>query len=1385
MTRLQIYLWGSFRVEINGEIALGFESDKVRALLAYLTIEGDRPHSRSQLVGLLWSELPEKKARTNLSQALSNLRGVIGDRTADPSYLLINRQSIQWNPASDSWVDVNAFTELFNQNKNHQHDPLSECQVCIERLQQTVSQGRGDFLEGFSIQDSGEFGHWQTLIREHLHRERVSALKDLVNYYQDNDAYETALQFAWQLLDLDPWREETHQDIMRFLALTGQRGAALAQYERCCQILEEAFQVEPSIETKELLVQIRNGVIGFKDFKPITPPPTKYPLPAFLLKHEPPKRLMDVFVDRESALDALNSALSQAMQSKGQVVWVSGGAGRGKSALLHEFSRKSSENFPDMLVAMGSCNAFSGVGDPYLPFREILKMLTGEVETPWSTGAISHVQACHLWDSFIEVAQILIANTPFLIDTLISSELLLARIKTVVKNEPQWMAQLQRLQQQEYNQPTDLQQIAFLEQYTSFIQAVAGRFPLLLILDDLQWVDAASSSLLFHLGRKIRDLPIVVVCAYRPEEVGYKREGQPHPLESVLREFEYRYGVSCIDLDQVTQKENRSFSDSLLSTQANRFDDSFLEAFFNRAQGYPLFSVELLRTMQQRGEIEEDHAGRWIPIPSLEWSQLPARVEAVIAARLDRLKEVQRKLLRVASVEGERFTAQVIARVLNIPDIEVLHSLSQVIISQHRLAIESGNRQINSQLVTQYKFAHVMFQTYLYNTLGKGESQLLHGAVAQALENIYQGDLDEILPQLVFHYSTAKQIQPAVKFALRAGEKAQLAFGYEEALSYFRRANAWLDEGSFTTDINLKMKASKGLGLIYYAMGELVNAEIYLRKAIDHTQKPKPTTLEFGILFFRLAESLFWQGKYNDLTKVCKQRITELNTETDSLEKLLLEGLIGLSHYATTGDVQKYRDYAYKAFQNLPRLPITNEITAVYSHIFEILTLDGKVAAAYALLEEQENRAKANHNLKMLARAIWNRGILDCLSGDLSTAIDNLEQAQAQLQQIGDALHEGLGLHWYAEALLASGKLQQSEEILMRLLDLSTGRELNYLRAYANLNLGRLSLAQGNTNQAYEYFQKADKISKALQHSERVWGIYLCARAFEEAGKLTQAQQHYQEAARLTIPDSFFIPQHLLPLILYGLEKVSDKSAFKVFVDHLQQRVFMPRNSLKSHWYLEPTQINLHRKPCCHEIFDETIAADWNWVNPKSDCYFHLDNGLKMFAANGRDLWYINQSAPRLLQVISPKLREIGAAETVCVPIDANKPAIGGLVLWKDQKNYLLFDRGYCGGHEVNFRGHLGGQDFFIGRGSLSVKDSGRVYLRLEWKRGVVRALCSVDGEIWFKTGNENFPIDAKTQIGLYANGNIERSVYKGEFPDGAGIKFEEFQLSVSESKRC
>ena len=126
MTRLQVRLFGPFEVSVDDEPASGFDSDKVRALLAYLVVEADRPHRRQKLVGLLWPDFPERAARTNLRSALSNLRQVIGDRAADPPCLFISRQTIQFNAATDAWIDVASFAAL---HKGHEGQPPSVAQL--------------------------------------------------------------------------------------------------------------------------------------------------------------------------------------------------------------------------------------------------------------------------------------------------------------------------------------------------------------------------------------------------------------------------------------------------------------------------------------------------------------------------------------------------------------------------------------------------------------------------------------------------------------------------------------------------------------------------------------------------------------------------------------------------------------------------------------------------------------------------------------------------------------------------------------------------------------------------------------------------------------------------------------------------------------------------------------------------------------------------------------------------------------------------------------------------------------------------------------------------------------------------------------------------------
>src|SRR5690606_2735607 len=149
------------------------------------------------------------------------------------------------------------------------------------------------------------------------------------------------------------------------------------------------------------------------------------------------------------------------------------------------------------------------------------------------------------------------------------------------------------------------------------------------------------------------------------------------------------------------------------------------EKLFEHTKGYPLFTIELLRYLQERGNLIRDPEGHWIETIDLEPDDLPVRIEAVISQRLNRLDPALYELLRVAAVEGEVFCAQVAAQILRLDERAVLQALSKLE-QDHRLVREHSETEVGDRYLNHYQFSHIVFQHYLYRQLSQGERRLLH-----------------------------------------------------------------------------------------------------------------------------------------------------------------------------------------------------------------------------------------------------------------------------------------------------------------------------------------------------------------------------------------------------------------------------------------------------------------------------------------------------------------------------------------------------------------------------------------------------------------------------------------------------------------------------------
>jgi WD40 repeat protein/DNA-binding SARP family transcriptional activator len=309
---------------MDGEEVSGFDSDKVRALLAYLAVECDRPVRREKLAGLLWPDFAESSARTNLRQALANLRRVLRDQETEPPFLLPTRQTIQFNTHSHHTIDIHNFTVLARSEQRR--SPL------VEDLDQAVALYQGEFMQGFSLPDAAPFEAWTLVTRESLQRQILRALHRLAGFYEAQSAYEQALRFAYRQVTIDPYQEAAHQQILRLLAQSGQRNEALSHYEDYRQILKTELGVAPLDQTQAMCEQLQAGEL---------------PGPAaatVIFRREPrdvgdtPYRGLSAFREEDSPFffgrEEFTARLAEAVQSRTLVSVIVGPSGSGKSSTV-------------------------------------------------------------------------------------------------------------------------------------------------------------------------------------------------------------------------------------------------------------------------------------------------------------------------------------------------------------------------------------------------------------------------------------------------------------------------------------------------------------------------------------------------------------------------------------------------------------------------------------------------------------------------------------------------------------------------------------------------------------------------------------------------------------------------------------------------------------------------------------------------------------------------------------------------------------------------------------------------------------------------------------------------------------------------------------------
>jgi DNA-binding SARP family transcriptional activator/predicted ATPase len=309
---LSLHFLGTFNATLDGEAIIESRAKRIEALLIYLALEADRAHRRETLVGLLFPDMPDEKARNNLRQTLTRLRRAIHDKDSASPFLLVTREATQFNINSDHFLDVATLKNLLDGCELHSGQRDGHCPDCMRQAAEGVKLARGPLLEGFFLDNSPAFDEWLLIQRESTQQTMLEALQQLADYYESRGEYNTAFQYARRQLEFEPWREESHQQLMRLMAYQGQRNAAMQQYKKLADLLREELGVEPLPKTRDLLARISTTV----ENRPNRLPP-RNPL----------------FIGRESELAKINQFL---VDKDRRLLTLAGIGGSGKTALAIE-----------------------------------------------------------------------------------------------------------------------------------------------------------------------------------------------------------------------------------------------------------------------------------------------------------------------------------------------------------------------------------------------------------------------------------------------------------------------------------------------------------------------------------------------------------------------------------------------------------------------------------------------------------------------------------------------------------------------------------------------------------------------------------------------------------------------------------------------------------------------------------------------------------------------------------------------------------------------------------------------------------------------------------------------------------------------------------------
>jgi DNA-binding SARP family transcriptional activator len=998
---MEIRLLGALEVLDDAGSVISLPGAKRRALLAILALRPGQTVSGDRLIEELWGSEAGESARNSLQVLVSKLRRSLPEDAVATRPLGYALEI----PAGS--VDIVRFRQLSAEGRRAlaAGDPGG----AVAPLRQALGMWRGEALADFV---------YEVFARDEiaqLTEERWAVFEDRVEADLACGRHADLVPELEAAVRASPLRERVRCQLMLALYRSGRQADALRQYQAARMALGEELGLEPGPELRSLEAKILAHSPSLSAATTASTPPkdataeSAPPVPASA--HGPPAASL---VGREEQLAQLRAALDRAEAGARSVVLVSGESGIGKTELVREATRGRA------LLAWGTCVDDAAVGGLW----------------PWSRAIEQLTRALG-----VELSRRLAGADAELLATIAHS-----------------------FGRKRVRSGTARDQLVLLDAICRWLEAVASRAPVVVVLDDLQWADGSTLSLLDLAARSPQPAALCVIGCYRPGELGEPARAQLPRLATAVQHID----LEGLDRDAV----------AALVSPAGTLLPADLEEIYRRAGGHPVFTRELALVFAKG-----------------EPATIPSAVRDAIELRVGRLSDETRHALEVAALAGNDVHPGLVATVLGTTPAEVETAC--------RAALRAG---MLTETANGLRFAHDLYRETLAASVASARRAALHLAIGSELEARHLRGSTANAADVARHFIAAVALDGpdrAARWALAAAAADRSAFAFGEAAGQLRRWRGAVEEDGVVVDDELRLEMLLAEADALARAGKPAEARALLRIARDIATRTRDW-LRLGEVALAVGQlGAVFSARRDEVVRELECALTAVSGRDSALEARLAARLARELQHSVASDRPRAVPLSEHALRLGREAGDPETLIACLLAHHDVLWTPGEAAARVEVANEIVRTAERagsgeyrGEGLLLLANAL-----LEQASGAFAAA---LEQCLDQLDKLGQPRHRYVCETRRACVALLRGELEDAARLIDSAADL--GRRIHEPEASLVQTAQRLELvrARGQPDELIAFTNEA----KSAWSGAPTFAHGLGAGFLARAGELDGARRH-------------------------------------------------------------------------------------------------------------------------------------------------------------------------------------------------------------------------------------------------------------------------------------